>query len=248
MNIDIHDKVIAITGAARGLGRAMALGLAQGGAKIAVLARRQAQADETVAAIRARPGVPECAGFAADVGNEDEVRAAAAAVEARFGRLDGLISNAGWMPGRIPVLELELSVLRRVIDSNLIGGFLVTKHFAPIMIGCGGGRIIYISSLIGSQPGPGAAAYSASKAGLNMLANVVHRELLDRGIRTIALAPGLTDTPGMRASITPDHLARVSASYPGGRVGQPEDLVAFAAFLCSDASRHLSGTVLTIRP
>jgi NAD(P)-dependent dehydrogenase (short-subunit alcohol dehydrogenase family) len=248
MNIDIHDKVIAITGAARGLGRAMALGLARDGAKIAVLARGQAQADQTVAEIRALPGAPDSAGFAADVGDEDEVRAAAAAVDARFGRLDGLISNAGWMPGRSPVLELELSTLRRVIDSNLIGGFLITKHFAPIMIRSGGGRIIYVSSLIGSQPGPGAAAYAASKAGLNMLSNVVHRELIEHGIRTIALAPGLTDTPGMRAIITPDHLARVSASYANGRVGQPEDLVSFAAFLCSDASSHLSGTVLTIRP
>ena len=144
--------------------------------------------------------------------------------------------------------EGKLSDLRRVVDSNLIGCFLTTKHFAPIMIRGGGGRIIYLSSMIGVQANPGQSAYGATKAGVNILANVAHRELADRGIRTVALAPGLTDTPGMRASVDEAYVARIAAGYPGGRLGQPEDVVSFAAFLCSDAANHLSGTLLPIRP
>jgi NAD(P)-dependent dehydrogenase (short-subunit alcohol dehydrogenase family) len=85
-------------------------------------------------------------------------------------------------------------------------------------------------------------------AGVNILANVAHRELADQGIRTVALAPGLTDTPGMRASVDDAYVDRIAASYPGGRLGQPEDRVSFAAFLCSDAASHLSGTLLPVRP
>jgi NAD(P)-dependent dehydrogenase (short-subunit alcohol dehydrogenase family) len=249
MQVDIRDKVIVVTGAARGLGRALALGLAAEGARVAVLARDEQQAARTVEEIAAAsPAAPEPFGVAADVADEAQVRAAAAAVDARWGRVDALISNAGWMPPVTGVLDIEVSDLRRVVDSNLIGCFLTTKHFAPIMIRGGGGRIIYLSSMIGVQANPGQAAYGATKAGVNILANVAHRELADRGIRTVALAPGLTDTPGMRASVDEAYVARIAAGYPGGRLGQPEDVVSFAAFLCSDAASHLSGTLLPIRP
>lgn len=249
MQVDIRDKVIVITGAGRGLGRALALGLAAEGARVAVLARDEQQAARTVKEIAtASPGAPEAFGVAVDVADEEQVRAAAAAVDARWGRVDALISNAGWLPPVAGVLDLEVSVLHRVLDSNLIGCFLTTKHFAPIMIRGGGGRIIYMSSMIGVQANPGQSAYGATKAGVNILANVAHRELADRGIRTVALAPGLTDTPGMRASVDEAYVARIAAGYPGGRLGQPEDVVSFAAFLCSDAANHLSGTLLPIRP
>jgi NAD(P)-dependent dehydrogenase (short-subunit alcohol dehydrogenase family) len=87
-----------------------------------------------------------------------------------------------------------------------------------------------------------------AEAGINILSNVVHRELADSGIRTVALAPGLTDTPGMRAAVSDDYISRVAGAYPGGRVGQADDIVSFVAFLCSDAAQHLSGTLLPIRP
>jgi NAD(P)-dependent dehydrogenase (short-subunit alcohol dehydrogenase family) len=150
--------------------------------------------------------------------------------------------------GSMRILEFELSDLRRAVDSNLIGCFLTTKHFAPIMIRGGGGRIIYIGSMAGTQTRAGGAAYGATKAGVHLLSNVVHQELMHEGIRTIALAPGLTDTPGMRVAASAEHIANVGANYPGGRVGQAEDIVPFAAFLCSSAADHLSGTLLGIRP
>jgi NAD(P)-dependent dehydrogenase (short-subunit alcohol dehydrogenase family) len=209
-------------------------------------AHQAARTVEEIAALS--PDSPEPLGVAADVADEAQVRAAAAAVDAHWGQVDALINNAGWMPPITGVLDLDLTDLRRVVDSNLVGCFLTTKHFAPIMIRGGGGRIIYVSSMIGVQANAGQSTYGATKAGVNILANVAHRELADRGIRTVALAPGLTDTPGMRASVDDAYVARIAAGYPGGRLGQPEDVVSFAAFLCSDAASHLSGTLLPIRP
>jgi NAD(P)-dependent dehydrogenase (short-subunit alcohol dehydrogenase family) len=189
-------KVIVITGAARGLGRALAAGLAA----------------------------------------EGQVAAAAAAIDERWGRVDALINNAGWLPESTSLLDLD--VLRRAVDSNLVSCFLTTKHFAPVMLRNGGGRIIHISSMIGVQANPGQAPYGVTKAGVNVLSNVVHRELADHGIRTVALAPGLTDTAGMQASVDDAYINRISTGYPGGRLGQPDDVVSFAAFLCSDAAQR----------
>jgi NAD(P)-dependent dehydrogenase (short-subunit alcohol dehydrogenase family) len=248
MNIDISGKTILVTGAARGIGRTLALGLGAERARVAVLTRDRERSQAVVDEIAALPDAPPALALEADVGDEQAVIRAAAETTEAFGRLDGLINNAGWMPGRQPVLELELAVLERVLRSNPVGSFLTTKHFAPLMIRGGGGRIVYISSIAGVQSGPGGAPYGGAKAALNILTNVVHQELADQGIRTVAIAPGLTYTPGMEEIITPKHIDRVAANYPGGRIGQPEDIVGLVNFLCSDAAQHISGTVVTVRP
>ena len=248
MNITLSGKVVVVTGAAQGIGRTLALGLAAEGARVAVLARDRARAQAVVDEIAVVPDAPPALALEADVGDEAAVIQAAAEADAAWGRVDALINNAGWMPGRHPILDMELSVFERVLRSNLIGSFLTTKHFAPLMIQSGGGRIIYISSIAAVQANPGGSAYAGSKAALNMLANIAHQELVGNGIRTVAIAPGLTDTPGMREIVGAKHLARTAAAYPGGRVGLPEDLVALSVFLCSDAADHLSGTVITVRP
>jgi NAD(P)-dependent dehydrogenase (short-subunit alcohol dehydrogenase family) len=248
MDISVAGKVIVVTGAAQGIGRTLALGLAADGATVGVLARDRARAQGVVDEIAALPDAPPALALEADVSDEAQVRAAAAEADAAWGRVDGLINNAGWMPGRQPVLDAEVATLERVFRSNVIGSMLTTKHFAPIMIRGGGGRIVYLSSIAGVQSAPGGAAYGGSKAAINILTNVVHLELADQGIRTVAIAPGLTYTPGMREIVGEDHLNRVAANYPGGRIGQPDDIVALTAFLCSDAAEHLSGTVVTVRP
>lgn len=249
MDTALNDKVVVITGAGRGLGRSLALGLARQGARIVVLDIDGEQAASTAKDVAAAlPDRPVPLALTVDVADDDQVAEAARAVDRHWGRIDVLINNAGWMPPVAPVLDLDLAVLHRVIDINLVGCFLTTKHMAPIMIRGGGGRILYVSSMIGAQANPGQAAYGATKAGVTLLANVVHRELADQGIRTVALAPGLTDTPGMRLSVDDRYIADVAAKYPGGRLGQPDDVIAFAAFLCSDAAQHLSGTLVPIRP
>jgi len=248
MNLDITDKVIVITGAAQGFGRTLALGLAADGARVGVLARDRTRAQAVVDEIAQLPAAPPALALQADVADETAVAAAAGEVDKTWGRLDVLINNAGWMPGRQTILEIEQSTLQRVLDSNLIGAVLVTKHFAPLMIRGGGGRIIFMSSIIGVQSGPGGGPYGAAKAGLNIVNNVVHQELADQGIRTVAIAPGLTDTPGMRAIVSEEHVARVAANYPGGRIGQPEDVLGLVTFLCSEAAEHISGTLVSVRP
>jgi NAD(P)-dependent dehydrogenase (short-subunit alcohol dehydrogenase family) len=248
MEIDVAEKVVVVTGAAQGIGRILALGLAAEGARVAVVARERARAQRVVDEISELPEAPPALALEADVSDEAAVVRAAAEIDRTWGRVDALINNAGWMPGSQPILELEVSVLERVLRSNLISSFLTTKHFAPLMIRSGGGRIIYLSSAAGVQSNKGGAPYGGSKAAINILANVAHQELADDGIRTVAIAPGLTVTPGMRGIVSDDYIASVASKYPGGRVGQPEDLVALTTFLCSNAADHLSGTVIMVRP
>jgi NAD(P)-dependent dehydrogenase (short-subunit alcohol dehydrogenase family) len=248
MDIDVAGKAIVVTGAAQGIGRTLALGLAAEGARVAVLARDRKRAQVVVEEIAGLPGAEPALALEADVSDEAAVAGAAAEMDRAFGRVDALISNAGWMPGHQPILQLEVAVLDRVLRSNLIGSFLATKHFAPLMIRGGGGRIVYLSSIAGTQSWRGGAPYGGAKAAVNILANVAHHELANDGIRTVALAPGLTYSPGMREIVSEEHLARVASSYPGGRLGEPGDIVPLTVFLCSDASRHISGTVITVRP
>jgi NAD(P)-dependent dehydrogenase (short-subunit alcohol dehydrogenase family) len=248
VDIDISGKVVLITGAGRGLGRALALGLAAEGARVAVLARRPGQAERTVQDIAELPGSRPALAVTADVADESAVRRAVALIDDRWGHIDALVNNAAWMPPRQYVVDVDVDLLTRVYTSNVIGSFLTTKHVAPVMIREGGGRIIYVSSALGVQANRGLAPYGGSKAALNILSNVVHQELADKGIRTAALAPGLTDTEGMRASVGEEYVERISAAYPGGRLGRPEDIVPLTTFLCSTAADHLSGTVVSVRP
>jgi len=181
------------------------------GARVAVLARDRKRAQLVVDEIATLPEGPQALAVEADVSDEAAVREAAAEVDAAWGRVDALINNAGWMPPRQPILEVEVSLLERVLHSNVIGSFLTTKHFAPLMIRGGGGRIVYLSSAAGTQSGPGMAPYGGTKAAINILANVVHQELANDGIRTVAIAPGLTYTPGMRDIVTDEHDHRLTS-------------------------------------
>jgi NAD(P)-dependent dehydrogenase (short-subunit alcohol dehydrogenase family) len=134
MDIDIAGKVVVVTGAAQGIGRTLALGLAAEGARVAVIARDRKRAQ----AVAGEIGGPAALAVEADVSDEAAVIAAAAEIDGAWGRVDALINNAGWMPGYQPVLTLEVSVLERVLRSNLVSSFLTTKHFAPLMIRGGG--------------------------------------------------------------------------------------------------------------
>ncbi|GII54951.1 short-chain dehydrogenase [Planotetraspora thailandica] len=248
MDISISGKVVLVTGAGRGIGRSLAVGLAAEGARTAIMTRNADQGDRLAEEIGRSPGAGPVLPVVADVGDEGAVAEAVRRIDRQWGRIDALVHNAGWMPPASPVLDTDVTRLRGVLDTNLVGSFLLTKHVAPVMIRGGGGRIVYISSMIGVQANQGLAAYGASKAGLNILNNVVHRELANQGIRTVALAPGLTDTPGMRASVGEEYITTVAASYPGGRIGRPEDILALTVFLCSDAAQHISGTLIPVRP
>jgi len=148
-------EVVVEQAVALGGGEGLALGLAAEGAPVAVLARERKQAQLVVDEIGEIAGAPPALALEADVSDEAAVTAAAAEVDAAWGRVDALINNAGWMPGRQPVLELELSVLDRTLRSNLIGSFLTTKHFAPLMIrggGGGGGSHVHVTGVPSRAP------------------------------------------------------------------------------------------------
>jgi NAD(P)-dependent dehydrogenase (short-subunit alcohol dehydrogenase family) len=151
MDIDLTDKVVVVTGAARGLGRTLALGLADLGARVAVLTRRREQVQAVVAEIDELPGAPLALAVEADVADEAAVIQATAEIDNAWGRIDALVNNAAWMPPRQHILDVEASPRERVLRSNVVGSFLMTKHVAPVMIRKGGGRIIYLSSALGVQ-------------------------------------------------------------------------------------------------
>jgi NAD(P)-dependent dehydrogenase (short-subunit alcohol dehydrogenase family) len=134
MDIDITGKAIVATGAARGIGRALALGLAGHGARVAVAARDRRRAQVVVEEIAQLPGSPAALAVEADVSDEDAVATAAAQVDAAWGRVDALINNARWMPGFNPILEMDAAVLDRSLKSNLVSGFWTTKraHCLPV--------------------------------------------------------------------------------------------------------------------
>ncbi len=210
MNIDIAGKAVVVTGAAQGIGRALALGLAAEGVSVGVLARDRKRAQLVVDEIGELPAAPPGLALEADVSDERAVIEAAAETEAAWGRLDGLINNAGWMPGSYPVLDLDVGVLDRVLRSNLVGSILATKHFAPLMIRSGGGRIIYLSSIAAVQAWPGGAAYARGQgrdqpAGQRGASGTRRSGHPDRGHRP-------------RADLQPGHAGyrRRGSSRPGG--------------------------------
>ena len=247
MNVSIEGKVVIVTGAGAGIGRTLAVGLAGEGARVVAAARKADAAGEVAGEVERLHGPGRALGVRADVTDEDDVDAMVAAARARFGRIDVLVNNAAVTPNA-RILDMPFEEFNRVLVTNLGGQFLVAQHVAPVMIEGGGGRIVNMTSARGVVGAPGLAAYSASKAAINNFTNVLHQELSDRGIRTVGLASGLTDTPGMRRTVGEEYIGRVASGYPGGRLGRPEDLVSLTTYLASDAADHLSGTTIYVRP
>ncbi len=248
-NFDLSGLRILITGANRGIGEAIAEGLARAGAIVGGLCRRPDAATELEKKLIQISGTPDGAlGLTADVRVESEVRTAITAFTDYAGGIDALISNAAWMPPRTPTAEVETRMLRTVTETNLYGSFFAAKHALPPMIEGGGGRIIFLSSALGSTPNPGLFPYAASKAGVNILNEVIHKEYHEQGIRTVAIAPGLTDTPGMRESVGPDYIEKIVVGYAGANLGQPSDIVPYIAFFCDKSSATMSGSTFYVRP
>jgi NAD(P)-dependent dehydrogenase (short-subunit alcohol dehydrogenase family) len=242
----LKGKVAIVTGASSGIGHAAARLFAEAGAKVVVTARREAELDALVAAIRAQGG--DAAGVAGDVRDE---RIAAATVEAavqRFGGLDIAFNNAGAIPEMAPVTELSLEGFRETLDVNLTGAFLCAKHQIPAMLARGGGAMVFTSTFVGHTVGfPGMAAYASAKAGLVGLSQVIAAEFGPKGVRANALLSGGVDTPmGQTVASTPEALAFVSGLHALKRIAQPVEIANAALFLVSDASSFMTGTATLV--
>ncbi len=235
----IQDKVIAITGGGRGLGRAMALAFADKGGNVALLDLNQADLDETCALVKAK-GV-RAAGYLTNVAKEDDVITALDAVVRDFGRLDVMINNAGITKdglmikakdGEI-VSKMSLDQWNAVIAVNLTGVFLGGREAAERMIRLGNGGVIINISSISKDGNLGQTNYSAAKAGVAAMTVVWSKELARFGIRAGAIAPGFCATEILTA-MRPEVLEKVTAPVPLRRLGQPEEVAHTAVYIAEN--------------
>ncbi len=237
----LRDQVALITGASRGIGRAVALALAAEGAKIVVNYANSSQAAEAVVAEIEAMGERAIA-LQADVSKPEQVDVLINAVMEKWGRVDVLVNNAGIARDTL-LLRMKLEDWQAVIDLNLTGVFLCTKAVSKVMLKQRSGRIINLTSVVGEMGNAGQANYSASKAGVIGFTKTVAKEFAPRGITVNAVAPGFIATD-MTAGIKTDDLLKF---IPLGRYGQPEEVAGVIRFLAADpAAAYMTGQVINI--
>ena len=231
-----------MTGASRGIGRAIAERLSACGASVAGVARSLQAMEGTLQAIRAAGGTAE--GFAANVAVAVDVERVVAEVEAKFGAIHVLVNNAGMTRDGL-VLRMEETAWDEVIDANLKGTFLFSKAVGALMMRGRYGRIINISSVSGLMGNPGQANYSASKAGVIGFSKTVARELASRGITVNVVAPGFITTD--MTNVLPDKIkAEVKERVPVRRLGSPEDIADLVCYLAGPAASYITGQVIAV--
>ena len=239
MKIDLTGRVALVTGSTRGIGRSIAEALAECGARVAIVGRDAAKAQEVATQIS-----PEARGFGCDVADVASVTALVSAVEAAFGSLDILVNNAGLTRDNI-MLRLKDEDWDAVIDANLRGAFAATRAATRGMMKRRSGRIINIASVVGLVGNKGQSDYAASKAVLIGLTKAVAKELASRNILVNAIAPGFIETD-MTNAMTPEARAALLGSIPLERLGSPKDVAAMVAFLASEHAGYITGQVLVV--
>jgi 3-oxoacyl-[acyl-carrier protein] reductase len=238
---DLHGKVAIVTGASRGIGRAIAETLASRGATV-VAAARGDNAAETVAAVHASGGAAEMATL--DVTNAESIAALVSGVLERHQRIDVLVNNAGIAKDQL-MLRMKRDDWDQVIDTNLTSAFTLVQAVLKPMIKQRAGRIISISSVVGQSGNAGQANYAASKAGLIGFSKAVAREVASRNITVNVVTPGLIETD-MTKAITAQAQADWASQIPLARLGAPKDVAAAVCFLASDEASYITGHVLAV--
>ena len=240
---DLQGQVAVVTGASRGIGRAIAEEFAQAGAKVALSSRKQAALDQTAAAIQAAGG--EAVGIAAHSGDKAALHALVDQTLERYGKLDILVNNAAANPHFGAVLDAEDSYWRKTIEVNLMGNLWLSQAAVKVMRAHGGGKIINVASIVGLNPGQFQGIYSITKAAVISLTKTLALELGGDNIQVNAIAPGLIKTKFSQALWENEALMQqIIARMPAGRIGQPMDIAGLAVFLASAASDFTTGAVL----
>jgi NAD(P)-dependent dehydrogenase (short-subunit alcohol dehydrogenase family) len=241
----LDGKVAVVTGASRGIGRAIALGLADAGADVAVAARTESDLESLVEEIRNRGR--KAVAVPTDVLDRSALESLFDRTIDELGGLDVLVNNAGGTRFIAPITTLRPEGWDKVIDLNLNAVFHATQLAAQRMIDRGGGSIIQISSVAGVQGAEGLSFYSAAKAGVRLMTQAVARELASSGVRLNSIAPGWIATD-LNANLWGDEGIRkaMEDTIPMGRFGQAEEIVGPAVFLASDASSFVTGATLLV--
>ncbi len=238
----LKGQVAIVTGASRGIGRAVAIALATEGAKVVVNYAKSSQAADAVVAEIAEMG-SEAIALQADVAQTEQVNALFSAVLEQWGRIDILVNNAGITRDTL-LIRMKLEDWQAVIDLNLTGVFLCTKAASKVMLKQRSGRIINLTSVVGEMGNAGQANYSASKAGVIGFTKAIAKELASRGITVNAVAPGFITTD-MTADIKNGE--EVLKMIPLGRYGQPDEVAGLIRFLAADAAAaYITGQVINV--
>lgn len=232
---DLHGKIAIITGAGRGIGRAIAKRLSAAGAYVVLAARTVDQLDETRRLIVNSGGT--AVAIPCDVSTVDGVEGLIAETMERFGRIDVLINNAGTAP-LSTIEQMEPAVFDAIIATNVRAVYLCSRGVWPLMAATGGGAIINLSSVSAVDPFPGFAAYGAAKAFVNTYTKALAAEGRAVGIRVYGIAPGAVDTQMLRGTF-PD--------FPDEKMLTPDDVAGLAELLLHPSSRYITGEVITIR-
>jgi len=240
----LEGRIGLITGASRGLGKAIAVELAAAGAKLALIGRDHENLRST--ASEAEQVGAEAHVFVTDVAQDEHVSALKQRIQEQFGHVDILVNNAGVML-RKPLVGCTPEEWRRVIDTNLTSVFLMCHAFVPLMRGRGYGRVINIASTMAHVALPGRTAYAASKAGLLGLTRALALELAADGITVVSISPGPFATE-MAAPLMSDTVlnAQILAKVPVERWGDPKDIGKLTQFLCSEDAGYITGTDILI--
>lgn len=239
MKIDLSGKTAIVTGSTRGIGKAVAIALAESGARVAVVGRDLVKAQAAAEEIG-----HDAMGFACDVSDSSAVASLIADVEKAFGGVDILVNNAGLTRDNL-VMRLKDQDWDDVMNANLRGAFAAIRAVSRGMMKNRAGRIINMASIVGLNGNKGQANYAASKAGLIALTKSVAKELGSRNILVNAIAPGFIETE-MTAAMTPEARAALTGLIPLERLGTTEDIAAAVVFLASDYASYITGQVIVI--
>ena len=242
---DLTGKVALITGASRGIGEAIAHAYAAAGAKVVLSSRKQAGLDKVAEDIRAKGG--DALPIAAHTGSVDAIAAVVAQATEAYGGIDIAVNNAATNPHFGPIMTAEDSHWQKIMDVNVLGYFRVIKACYPSMVARGGGKVINIASIAGTEPQPGMGIYCVSKAAVIMLTQQMAAELANDNIQVNAIAPGFIKTQFSSAIWGNEQINEmVIKAIPQHRIAAPEELTGMAIYLASEASSFTTGAVMLI--
>lgn len=242
---DLSGRVAIVTGASQGIGRAIALGLAQAGARVVISSRTLADCERVCAEIAAAGG--EARAIACDVTDKAALGALVEGTVGHWGRVDIAVCNAAITPAGLPLSQLPDDIYHRTMDTNVLSVLWLATMAHADMRRRKEGAIVVLSSISGMRAGPISGAYGVSKAAVSQAARNLAAEFAADNVRVNVIAPGLVRTKlSSRQWQDPERLASVRARYPLGRIGEPEDIAGAAIFLAAPASAFITGQTIVV--